>query len=97
MNNYELTIVLPEKSTPAKKKSAQELIAKLVKTFKGKIAKVDDWGRLDLSYPIEKNDSGEFLHFHLELEADGPKNLSDKLNLETGIIRYLIVAREDKK
>ena len=96
MNNYEMTLVLPEKATPAKKKSVGETIGKMVKIFKGKVVKVDDWGKLDLAYPIEKNESGNFLHFHLELEADGPKNLSDKLNLEEGILRYLIVTREEK-
>ena len=38
MKDYELTIVLPGKFTPAKKKAVQERIEKLIKTFKGSVA-----------------------------------------------------------
>jgi len=97
MENYELTLVLPAKISPAKKKSAQELVEKLVKTLKGKIAKVDDWGELKLSYKISGNETGNFLHYWLELDKQAVKNINDKLRLEEGIIRYLLVKKETKK
>lgn len=91
MLNYELTVVLPGKATAAKRKKAKETIGKLVKTLKGKVGKADDWGKKDLSYEIKKNNSGFFLHFVLELDGQEVKNLEQKLNLEEGIIRHLIV------
>ena len=94
MRNYELTVVLPGKATPAKKKTAQGKIEKIVTAAKGKVDKFDDWGERELAYPIAKNDTGNFLHFQLELEAEAVKGLDSKLNLEEGIIRYLLVKKE---
>jgi small subunit ribosomal protein S6 len=98
MESYELTLVLPEKTTPAKKKSTQELVEKLIKTLKGKITKVDEWGELKLSYKIKGSESGIFLHYWLELEKQAVKEIDTKLRLEEDIIRYLLVKKEvDKK
>jgi small subunit ribosomal protein S6 len=95
MRKYELTVVLPDKATAAKKKSATEKIKKLVKTLKGKIGKVDEWGEIDLAYKIGKNDTGTFLHFPLELDPETVKSVNDKLRLEEEIIRYLLVRKDD--
>lgn len=91
MNKYELTIVLPEKATSAKKKSVEESIKKVVNLFKGKAGTVEDWGVIDLVYKINKNEKGQFLHFPLELEAKVVKQLDTKLKMDDNIIRYLIV------
>lgn len=91
MRKYELTVVLPGGATVAKKKSVSENLKKLITTFKGKVGKMEDWGKKELVYKIAKNDSGIFLHFPLELEAEAVKNLDTKLNLEEDIIRYLLV------
>lgn len=94
MRNYELTIVLAGKTTPAKKKSQIEKIGKLIKSEKGKIAKTDDWGEIRFANPILLNEAGMFLHFQLELEPSFAKDLDSALNLEEGILRYLLVRRE---
>jgi small subunit ribosomal protein S6 len=91
MWKYELTIILPGSATAAKKKSVSEKLKKLITASKGKIGKMEDWGKKELSYKIAKNDSGIFLHFPLELEAEVAKNLDTKLNLEEDIIRYLLI------
>ncbi|MEJ2441595.1 MAG: 30S ribosomal protein S6 [Patescibacteria group bacterium] len=94
MQDYELTVVLPGSATAAKKKSVQEAIGKIIKTFNGKVGKVEDQGKKDLAYQIAKNDSGVFLFFPLELSQEGAKALPQKLNLEEDIIRYLLVRKE---
>ncbi len=94
---YELTIVLPEKATPAKKKAVEETLEKLVKVSKGSIVKKEDLGKINLSYPINKETSSNFSFFELELEPEQVKNLNQKLNLEEEIIRFLLVKSEEKK
>ena len=86
-----MTIVLPGSATAAKKKSVQERIEKLITGAKGKVGKVEDWGKRQLAYEIAKNDAGIFLHFPLELEGEAAKGLDAKLNLEEDVIRYLLV------
>jgi small subunit ribosomal protein S6 len=91
MQNYELTLVLPEKATPAKKKSTTDLIEKLAKAYKGKIIKTDDWGKIELAYTIAKNNAGNFLHFRLELDSQGAEALKDKIRVDDSIIRSLMI------
>ena len=94
MENYELTFVMPGKVTAAKKKSLQELVEKLVKTLKGKVLKTDDWGEIKFAYEISGNESGKYLHYWLELDKQAVSDINEKLRLEEGIIRYLLVRKE---
>ena len=94
MQNYELTIVLTGGTTAAKKKAADTKLKKTVKSLKGKIGKLDDWGELKLAYNIAGKDTGVFLHYPLELDSQAVKTLVDKLKLEEEIVRYLLVRRE---
>lgn len=89
-----MTLVLPEKATPAKKKSVSELVEKLVKTYKGNVQKTEDWGKIDLAYEIAKSTTSNFLHFVLELEPSHAKDLEGKIRMEGGIIRHLLVREE---
>ena len=91
MSDYELTVVLPGDVSPAKKKSFSEKIEKLVKVSDGKIDKTDEWGKIDLSYKIKKEESGFFLHFKLSVIPSGVKNLKEKIRIDGDIIRYLLV------
>lgn len=84
MRKYELTLVLDAKATAAKKKSVGETIEKVVKVFKGKIEKTEDWG--------EKG-SGQLLHFLLELDSASAKAIEAKLKAEESIVKYLIIRR----
>ena len=88
---YELTVVLSGKATAAKKKTIKEKVEKLIKILKGKVSKYEDWGKIDLEYKINKDESGNFLHFNLELNTEDIKSFKEKLNLEESVIRYLLV------
>ncbi len=91
MRKYELTLVLPGGITVAQKKSQREKIEKILKALKVKVGKNEDWGEIKLAYLINKNSSGIFLHYNLELDAQSVKPVSDKLKLEESILRYLLV------
>ena len=97
MRKYELTIVIAGGATPAKKKSIQGKVEKIVKGLKGKSGKVVDWGEIDLEYPIKDNKTGIFLHFPLELDPAQAKEIDVKLNFEEEVIRYLLVRKENGK
>jgi small subunit ribosomal protein S6 len=91
MNTYELTVVLPEKTTPAKKKSFVAELDKLVSSNKGKIVSTEDWGERNLAYTIKRNHSGNYLHFLLELDGSGANALKDKLRMDEGLLRILFI------
>jgi small subunit ribosomal protein S6 len=94
MQNYELTIVLPGKVTPAKKKDVIARVEKIVKSVSGKITASDDWGVKDLAYTIKKNVAGAYIYFDLELPASTVAGVSEKVKLEDDIIRHLLVRKE---
>lgn len=94
MEKYELTIVMPEKATPARVKSFKESLAKLLKLLKGNIVEEKEWGKLPLAYKIKKNESGLFLYFELELEKGSTSRLNENLKSEEKILRHLLVKKE---
>lgn len=93
MNKYELTIVLDGKATKAQVKEKTDFIGKLVKLAEGKIISTDDWGVKNLYFQMGPNKTtvGFFTYFELELEPSSIKNINEKLRLEDGIIRYLLI------
>ena len=93
---YELTMVLDGGATSAQKKAKQEFLEKLVKLNKGKIESSDDWGAHDLAYKIDKSTTGIFIYHELELDPAVVNGIKEKIKLEDGIIRYLMV-KSDKK
>ncbi len=96
-NNYNLTVVIDGKMTPAKRKSVKESLEKLISTLKGKIEKVEDLGEKELAYIIKKSNSGYFFNFKLSLETTNTKNLLSKLQLDDNLLRYLLVRTEEEK
>ncbi len=95
MQNYELTIVMPGKVTPAKKKDAVKFVESLVKTSKGEVENQKDWGTLELAYPIKKNKSASFMLFNVNLPKSSTKDVNDKLRVQEQFIRYLLVKAEN--
>jgi small subunit ribosomal protein S6 len=93
MNTYEMMLVLPGKATTAKLKSAKEKIGEIISTIKGKIIKIQEWGKKDLAYKIKGNASGNFVLYNIELNPEGVKALREKLKMEEEIIRYLVIKK----
>lgn len=97
MYTYDLTIVLDGKTTPAKKKSAIEKIEKLAATLEGKVGEAKDWGERELAYPIAKSETGLYLTFPVSLLGASAQKFNDKLRLEDGILRYLLIRSGEEK
>ena len=91
MNKYELTIVLDGKATKAQITEKKEFIEKLVKISEGKVLKNEDWGIKNLEYKIKNSTSGFFAYFEIEVTPASIKDINEKLRLEEGIIRYLLI------
>ena len=95
MENYELTVILDEKATPAKKKSESEKLNNLISTFKGVVTSEKDWGKIEFAYPIGGFTSGEYMHYELELDRSSAKAINSKLSADAQILRYLLVRRDN--
>lgn len=97
MNKYELTVVLSEKATAAKKKSVSGMIEKLVSNHDGKIVDSKDWGAKELFYEIKGERVGNFIHFLIELDTEKTNSLRENLRMQEDMIRYLLVRSDLSK
>ncbi|QQS39499.1 30S ribosomal protein S6 [Candidatus Woesebacteria bacterium] len=97
MNTYELTLILPGSTTPAKKKAIIADIESLVKVNKGVLKETEDWGNIDLAYQISGNRVGSFIHFKLDLDSQAVSIVDNKVLLNEEIIRHLLVKASKEK
>ena len=96
MKQYELTVLihpdLEMNLTPALDK-----INKLIESQNGKIVKETNEGKKRLAYSINKQDYAVYYFYELELPAQAPAKISSTLNITDEVLRYLLVAVDERK
>ena len=93
--NYELTVIFSPNTSV--ENSASILEANL-SNIKSKLVTINRDGLKNLSYPIKKNTSGIYYTIQLVVELENIRNINSviqKLNVETSVLRYLIVNQND--
>lgn len=74
-------------------KKVQTLIAELG----GKVEKTDFWGKRKFAYEIKHKKEGFYDVMNYELAPGKADSFKTKLNLENGLVRYLITAETKKE
>ena len=69
MNLYEHTIIAKQDVSPSQLKLLIEKYSKIVEKLDGDIVKTENWGLLNLSYIINKNKKGNYIHFKIKGEC----------------------------
>jgi len=91
MNLYEHTIIAKQDASTTQLKQLTEKYSKLVEKNKGDIVKAENWGLLKLSYIINKNNKGNYIHFKIK----GPSKLIEQLEknerIDKNLLRYMTV------
>ena len=78
-----------------------EATAALVGKFKtlieanGTIDSIDEWGKRRLAYPINDENEGIYTVINFTSEPDFPAELDRVYKITEGVMRSLIVAKED--
>ena len=91
MRHYELVfIVHPDQSeqVPAMIEKYQALI----KSKKGLIHRLEDWGRLQLAYPIQKIHKAHYVLMNIECTLETLAELEHTFKFNDAIIRHLVFA-----
>jgi len=94
MKKYETVMVLSAAKT-------EEETAALVEKFKSLIAKngtvesVDEWGKRRLAYPINDENDGYYVLVNFSCENDFPAELDRVYKITDGVLRSLIVAKDE--
>jgi small subunit ribosomal protein S6 len=94
MRKYEFVLVFsPQVSSENQKKLVNKL-KKIIEEAKGKVEKINEWGRRELAYPIRKFTEGTYFLLDCNLPTDVPAELEKKIKLEEEVIRYLLIRKE---
>ncbi|HAA25107.1 MAG TPA: 30S ribosomal protein S6 [Ruminiclostridium sp.] len=76
----------------------QEIIA-IVKNLiesSAQLEKLEEWGKKRLAYEVNKQKEGYYVLVHFSAEPEFPAELERIYKITEGILKYLIVKREEK-
>ena len=94
--NYELTLMTAGILAEADSKKVIEKVKKLLPK-EVNIVKEDDWCLKDLAYNIDKNAKARMVQVHFVSESAPIKDLNKALNIEEGLMRYLLLKHNPVK
>ena len=96
MKQYELTILV-HPDLEMNVESATAKVKKLIEDNGGKITKEVNEGKKKLAYSINSQDYAIYYYYELELPAAAPAKISGVLNITDEVLRYLLVAVDQRK
>lgn len=82
---------------------SDEQIAATVEKFKsliagaGEIESVDEWGKRRLAYPINDITEGYYTLVNFSAKSDFPQELERIYNITDGVLRSIVIKKEEKK
>ena len=91
MNMYEHTIIARQDVSPAQIKQLIEKYSKIVENLDGNIVKTENWGLLDLSYIINKNKKGNYIHFKIKGESKIISELEKNEKIDKNLLKYMTI------
>ena len=92
--NYEVVYIMD----PA---LGEEAIAAMIEKFKtlvetqGTVAAIDDWGKRRLAYPINDLTEGYYVLMTFSSKPEFPRELDRILRITDGVMRSLIVCKDE--
>jgi len=97
MRGYDLILLIDSDLSSEEKKSQLEKIERVIRGEGGKIEKTEGLGKRKLAYPIRKKETGDYFLWEIQLPEASLKEVNQKLKIEEGLLRYLIVRKIFKK
>jgi len=91
MHLYEHTIITKQKHSQNQLESIKKKYSKIIEENEGEIVKIDDWGLLNLSYKINKNVKGNYIHFKLKGSGSTISELEKEEKIDKNLLRFLTV------
>ena len=91
MNLYEHTIIAKQDVSPSQLKLLIEKYSKIVEKLDGDIVKTENWGLLNLSYIINKNKKGNYIHFKSKGKNKIVSELEKKEKIDKNLLKYMTI------
>jgi small subunit ribosomal protein S6 len=94
MRHYEIVfIVHPDQSEQVP--AMVDRYRQMVTGKNGKIHRLEDWGRRQLAYPIEKVHKAHYVLMNIECDAETLDELEHAFKFNDAVLRHLIVAMSE--
>ena len=94
MRHYELVLLVhPDQSDQVV--GMVERYIKLVQDNNGIIHRLEDWGRRQLAYPINKIHKAHYVLFNIETDGETLAELEELFRYNDAIIRSLVMRRDE--
>lgn len=98
MKEYELVFVTKTDTDGENlKKEILDQIEKSLEKEKGKMGTVEEMGKKELAYPIQKEKTGNYTIVSFTSSSDVPGALTGKLRLEEDLLRFMLITKEKEK
>ena len=96
MSKYEIAVVVSARLEDEERAAVIDRVKDLVTRFGGTVTDVEDWGKKTLAYEIQKMREAFYYFVHFESDdAECPNNLEQQLRIMDGVIRYLVVRKDE--
>lgn len=93
--DYELMVMFTPKLNADEANLANEALLNLLRENEAEIIKTDAWGKRMLAYPIEKLQEAYYYVNYFKLDSLKVKSISQLLNINEQVIRFMFVARDE--
>ena len=91
MNLYEHTIIAKQDVSPSLIKQLIEKYSKIVEKLEGDVVKPENWGLLNLSYIINKNKKGNYIHFKIKGQSKIISELEKNEKIDKNLLKYITI------
>ena len=91
MNLYEHTIIAKQDVSPSQIKQLIEKYSKIVEKLEGDLIKTENWGLLNLSYIINKNRKGNYIHFKIKGKSKIISELEKSEKIDKNLLKYMTI------
>ncbi len=94
MRHYEIVfLVHPDQSEQVG--GMIERYTKLIEEDGGKIHRLEDWGRRQLAYPIDKIHKAHYIMINVECSAKALEELTENFRYNDAVIRNMVIRRDE--
>ena len=95
MMKYELALVLSAKIEDEERAAMVEKVQAMITTAGAAITNVDEWGKKQLAYEIQKMSEAYYYFIHFDTDnTDCPNEIEDQIRIMENVIRFMTVAVE---
>ena len=91
MRKYEAMYVLRPELDDEKVNAAIEKFSGIITANGGEVTKVDQWGKRQLAYEIQKVREGYYVLCYFDADTELPKELERNFKISDDVIRYLVI------